>query len=93
MKMPKEMCSYITPYRCSKCGEDVLFFVTSNNHLIDYKAMIDNRKSIYQLKEYLAEKRVKFVKCLACGQTYIIDWSNGYPVQLLDKNILKQFGV
>jgi hypothetical protein len=55
--------------------------------------MIDNRKSIYQLKEYLAEKRVKFVKCLACGQTYIIDWSHGYPVQLLDKNILKQFGV
>lgn len=91
--MLKEMCSYVTPYRCSKCGEDVLFFVTSDNHLIDYKVMLDRGYSIYQLKEYLAERRVKFIKCLSCGQSFIIDWSNGFPVQLLDKNILKEFGV
>lgn len=89
----KEMCSYITPYRCGKCGEDSLFFVTSDNHLIDYKAILDNGNSIYQLKDFLMTKKIKFIRCLACGQTHIIDWSNGYPVQLLDKDALKKFGV
>lgn len=90
----KEMCSIITPYRCSKCGQDMLFFTTNGNILVDYKKLfVNNMMTMSEIKEYLAKKKVKYMKCIGCNTTYIIDWTNGYPYPLLDANVLNKFGV
>lgn len=90
----REMCRIITPYRCKECGQDMVFFLTTNNILLDYKAMIiDKRKSLYELNEYLESQSIRFMKCLSCNKTYIIDWTKGYPEQLVDKSVLNKFGV
>ncbi len=89
----KLLCKVMTPYRCQYCNQDMLFFTTKNNILIDYKGCFVNKvMSSYELKKYLENKRVRYLKCIACGKISIIDWSNPYPVQLKDKNILKKFG-
>lgn len=90
----KEMCRIITPYRCKECGQDMVFFLTNNNTLLDYKGLIvDQANSLYDLRRYLESKSIRFMKCLACNKTYIIDWTNEYPVQLTDKSVLNKFGV
>lgn len=90
----REMCRIITPYRCKECGQDMVFFLTTNNILLDYKAMIiDKRKSLYELNNYLESQSIRFMKCLSCNKTYIIDWTKGYPEQLVDKSVLNKFGV
>ena len=89
----KELCNIITPYKCKQCGQDMLFFVTANNTLIDYKALISKGYSINDIKHLLETKNIRFIKCISCNKSYIIDWTNTYPVQLLDKNSLKKFGV
>lgn len=48
--------------------------------------------SSHELKTYLENKMVIYLKCIACGKISIIDWRDPYPVQLTDKNILKNFG-
>lgn len=89
-----EMCKKVTPFKCKKCGQDMLFFITENNTLIDYKGLMSNiNNGIYGIKHYLENKSVRFIKCLVCNNTYIIDWTHGYPIQLLDKDILNKFGV
>ena len=88
------MCEKITPYRCPICNQDMLFFVTSNNTLIDYKGLAERSPNgIYSLRQYLENKRIKFIKCLVCNKVSIIDWSNTYPKPLLDKEVLEKFGV
>lgn len=90
----REMCRVITPYRCKECGQDMVFFLTTNNILLDYKAMIiDKRKSLYELNNHLESQSIRFMKCLSCNKTYIIDWTKGYPEQLVDKSVLNKFGV
>lgn len=90
----KEMCKIITPYRCKECGQDMVFFLTNNNILLDYKGLIiDQSKSLQELKQYLEPRAVCFMKCLSCNKTYIIDWTTRYPTQLTDKSALKKFGV
>lgn len=88
------MCEIITPYRCKNCGQDMLFFLTNNNTLIDYKALFCyNDQTLYGIKHYLENKNIRFIKCLVCNKTYIIDWTHGYPMQLLNKDLIKKFGV
>lgn len=91
--MQKEMCKIINPYRCPNCGNDVLFFTKNHSGtVIDYKFLIDSGYGLNDLINYLGDKNIRYIKCLACQKMYIIDWSNGYPVPLLDRNALKQFG-
>ena len=88
------MCVKIDPYKCPICNQDMLFFITSNNVLIDYKGLMDRSvNGIYSIRKYLGERHTKFIKCLACNKTSIIDWSDTYPVPLTNKEELKKFGV
>lgn len=91
--MNEVMCELINPYKCPKCNQDVLFFVTSSNTLIDYMQLFKKGMSKDQIREYLAEKRVRYIKCIKCNTVHIIDWSKGYPVPLLKRSDLKKFGV
>ena len=83
----------ITPYRCPKCGQDMLFFTTKDGRIIDYKKFLDSAKSLDELKDYLERRNIKFIKCLGCDKSYITDWTNGWPEPLTDIIKLKRFGV
>lgn len=85
------MCRILAPYTCKNCGQDMLFFTTSNNTLIDYKRLL-SVGGIYELKHYLESRSIRGIKCLICNKEYVIDWTKGYPEPLLDKDVLKQFG-
>ena len=89
----KEMCTIVPHFRCAKCGQDMLFFSTRSGMLIDYKKLISNGRVLSDIKDYLENRNVRYFKCIACNKLYIIDWSNGYPVPLLDKECLAKFGM
>lgn len=92
--MEKLMFKNITPYVCPSCGSDTLFFTTRHKTLIDYKSMMQKEKmTLYDIKKHLETKNIRYVKCIGCNTTYIIDWRNGYPVPLTDKNYLSKFGL
>ena len=83
----------ITPYRCKLCGQDMLFFETKRGTLIDYKPFISKGYSLEQMISFLESKGVKFLYCTRCQRSFIIDWRNGWPEQLIHLNPLKEFGV
>ena len=89
----KELCRVIKPYTCTSCGNDLLFFSKPNSAImIDYKELLtiyDNKQDII---EYLSNRDVKVLKCLACKKMYIIDWSGRLPRPLIYKDDLKKFG-
>lgn len=90
----KEMCKII-PYRCPKCNNDLLFFVSQRNptRLVDYKNLMNTTSNISELKEYLYHRSdLSYLKCLCCNKLYIIDWTHEYPIPLTDKNVLSKFG-
>ena len=89
----REMCTLRTPYRCKKCNQDMLFFTTADNMLIDYKGLMTKGRDIFDIKEYLYKKRVRYLKCISCGDISIIDWSCSYPEQLKDREAIDKFGV
>lgn len=88
-----EMCDIITPYKCSKCGQEMLFFITNSGLLLDYKKLFYSGLSAQEIKNFVANNKVKYIKCIGCNNTFIIDWRKKYPMQLLDKNLLKEFGI
>ena len=88
-----EICKKIIPYKCEKCGEEMLFFYTDNGMLIDYKTLFESGYSLYDIKKYLQYKNVKYFKCITCNKLYIIDWRDGYPKPLYDTKCLSDFGV
>lgn len=93
MSTLKEMCYLVYPYTCHYCGSNNLYFYTKYNDLINYKSFIDNNLTLDQIKDNLYDKNIKYLKCLSCNKISIIDWSNGYPKQLYDKNAIKKFGI
>ena len=89
-----EICKIVPYYRCPKCGQEMLFFTTRKHTLIDYKGlMLQNSRTLPDIKEYLGDKDIKYFKCLGCNQLYIIDWSNHFPKPLTQKSELAKFGV
>jgi transcription elongation factor Elf1 len=88
-----EMCKLHTPYVCKHCGEELLFFVTNRNTLIDYKNLFVNGKTSPEIYAELQNKNIRSMKCIVCGKYYLIDWSEHFPQQLLDRNSLSKFGV
>lgn len=87
----KEMCRIMHPYTCPACGNDMLFFTRARNSMvIDYKNLFEAK--INNNMDYLSEKNVEYLKCIACKKMYIIDWTRGYARPLIYKDILKQFG-
>lgn len=90
----KLMCTKLKPYKCQKCGHEMLFFYTSNGVLIDYKQLFEkDRMTVQQLIDYLQYKKVMYFKCITCNKLYIIDWTKHFPVPLLDISCLKDFGI
>lgn len=90
----KLMCTKITPYRCEKCGQEMLFFYTNNGLLIDYKQLFEKeRMTAQQIIEYLQYRKVQYIKCITCNKLYIIDWRRHFPTPLLDTECLKDFGI
>lgn len=88
-----QMCNYITPYKCKRCGSELLFFVTHNKTLVDYKKLFMNSCGKEEIERKLRGYSITHIKCMECGKDYIIDWSSGYPEQLTDKMVLTRFGV
>lgn len=88
----KEMCTYVRPYVCPICGNELLFFVTRYNKLIDYKGLMENHYNLSELINELGNRNITHMKCLTCNKDYIIDFSNGYPTPLTDKTLLRKFG-
>ena len=88
-----EVCKKIIPYKCDKCGQEMLFFYTDNGMLIDYKTLFDNGDNLYDIKKYIQYKNVKYLKCITCNKLYIIDWRDGYPKPLYDTKCLSDFGI
>lgn len=93
MNNMKEMCILRKPFRCQKCNQYTLYFVTSNHMLISYQDIMKNGNMLSDVKNCLYNRRIKYLKCLNCNKEFIIDWRNGYPLQLLDRDALKEFGV
>ena len=44
-----EICKKIIPYKCEKCGEEMLFFYTDNGMLIDYKTLFESGYNLYDI--------------------------------------------
>ena len=87
-----EMCKTREPYRCACCGEEMLFFVSDTNRLIDYKKLfLQYGINSTQFKTHLYRRYIRYLKCLCCNRYFIIDWTTGYPTQLLDKEKLDKF--
>ncbi len=88
-----EMCKLHTPYVCKDCGNELLFFTTERNSLIDYKGLFVGGTTSPELYKILENRKVRFMKCIVCGKYYLIDWSNHFPQQLMDRKCLDNFGV
>lgn len=86
------LCTVINPYCCPNCGQNMLFFATDKGMLIDYKMMFNKQYTKYDIINHLSNKKIRYMKCIACGKTYILDWRNGYPYPLTDVEVIKQFG-
>ena len=93
MEEKNVMYNLITPYRCKLCNQDMLFFETRKNTLIDYKQFISSANTLSETIEKLGQRNIKYLKCIRCGRHFIIDWTNGWPEPLLDRSALKQFGI
>ena len=92
--MAEIVCKKIKPYKCERCGQEMLFFYTNNGVLIDYKQLFENdRMTAQQIIDYLQYKKVMYFKCITCNKLYIIDWRDGYPKPLYDTGCLTDFGV
>lgn len=89
----KEMVKINKPYVCKKCNSEMLFFLTKRSSLIDYKTLFSNGTTKDELINKIENRNIKFIKCINCGNTFIIDWRTGWPLQLMDKNELDKFGV
>ena len=88
----REMCRIIHPYTCPACGNDMLFFTRArNNNIIDYKNLSQNKNND-EVKNYLEERNVEYLKCIACKKMYIIDWTRGYARPLRYRETLERFG-
>lgn len=83
----------IDSFKCKLCGQEMLFFVTENGSMIDYKDFISKMYSLNTMINMLAYRKVRFLKCLCCNKLFIIDWSKGWPEQLLDIKKLQDFGI
>ena len=89
----KIMYELIHPYRCKNCGQDMLFFTTSNDTVIDYKEFLNRGNTLSEMKRYLERRNIRFLKCLCCNKLYIIDWTDDWPQQVMYRNVPKQFGL
>lgn len=87
------LCHTIKPYICTNCNQDTLFFYTKKGTLIDYKTLMVNGTTRKELIEELQYKNVKYLKCINCGKTFIMDWRKRFPIPLEDRNKLTEFGV
>jgi hypothetical protein len=88
----KEMCTLRKVYNCKVCGNS-LFFVTKNRMLISYADIMRNGNTLYNLKERLNYRGITSIKCMNCNKEFVIDWRHGFPEQLIDTTVLKDFGV
>ena len=93
MENKKMLYKLITPYRCKVCGQDMFFFTTPTNNVIDYKEFLSRANSLSETKRYLEKRNIRYLKCICCNRLFIIDWSKGWPEQVTDINILRDFGV
>ncbi len=91
--MEKLLYRLITPYKCKICGQDMLFFTNNRGTVIDYKEFLNRGNTLAEMKQYLEKRNIKYIKCICCDKLFIIDWSKGWPEQVTDINILRQFGV
>lgn len=89
----EQLYHLIKPYKCPVCNQDMLFFTTKDGNLIDYKKFIHRADSLENMEDYIGRRNVKFIKCINCNRSFIIDWTNGWPIPLTDRNKLKEFGI
>ena len=83
----------ITPYKCKICHNDSLYFIGKDKNLLPYKDYFKISSSAQHLVANLAMHGVDYLRCMHCNLSFIIDWTKGWPEQLVDMKILRQFGV
>ena len=89
----KRLYHFIPLYKCAVCGSSALFFTTRNKTLVDYKRIVMQAYSGDEAFELIGGYKVLKLKCLRCNREWYIDWSGPWPVQLLDENKIRQFGL
>ena len=88
----QELCTVGTPYKCKICGEEMLFFVTSNpRYIMDYKYLFFKFQTSGKIYDILSKNEIRYIKCLGCGNKHLIDWSKKFPEQLVDTNSINKF--
>lgn len=94
MMNKKLLYHIIEPYKCPICKEDLLFFTTKfNDKIIDYKRLLDNGNTLDETKHYLEKRNIRHFRCIHCDREFIIDWTEGWPIPITNKDKLKIFGV
>lgn len=86
----KQMYHLIPPYQCRLCRQDMLFFKMRNGNMVDYIQLIRRGMNLQQVVDFLTLHGVKNMRCMCCQKNFIIDWTHGWPVQVLNPaDILK----
>lgn len=91
--MNQILYTLIKPYQCKVCGKELLMFQTRGNRLMDYKIFLAQARSREEMISILRSHHIKFLRCISCEKSYLIDWTTGWPTQLLDFSKLSSFGV
>ena len=91
--MKQQMYELISPYKCKICGQDMLFFTTTGNTIIDYKEFFNRGNTLSEMKSYLGKRNIRFLKCICCDRLFIIDWTNDWPEQVIDRSVLSKFAI
>lgn len=90
--MAEQLYHLIKPYQCKICHKESLYFMTKQGILIEYRPFIKDALSLQRLIEKLTYQGIRFLRCTNCNISYVIDWSHGWPEQLVDLKVLQEFG-
>lgn len=83
----------IAPYKCQVCGQEMIYFQNKKGMVLDYRGILNQGKTLSETKEMLENHDIKFFKCIYCNRRFIIDWTEGWPKPLYDREKLRNFGV
>lgn len=89
----KLMYHLMEPYRCPKCHDGCLYFITDDEKFINYRNAFlhsDNAEEFYKL---IIRFKVYEFMCLNCNNTYLIDWKSPWPLPVDAYTLYKAMGI
>lgn len=67
---------------CYNCGKDELALVDSYKNRYPMNRLLKNKK---ELDKIMNARELMYIRCLSCGQVYIINWEDGVPSPMSTK--------